>query len=74
MKKNVCVCVSSMAIYFKSMLLNLEKHVAGLHTSFRVCQRIEWDTGITCASFNKVGSIMMDQWVKALVLLPHLAA
>lgn len=72
--KKKCVCVSSMAIYFKSTLLNLEKHVAGIYTSFRVCQGIEWDPGITCASFNKVGSIMMDQWVKALVLLPHLAA
>lgn len=59
-----------MAIYFKSVLLNLEKQVAGIHTSFRGCQRIEWDTGITCASFNKVGSIKMDQWVKALVATP----
>lgn len=67
------IYISSMAIYFKSMLLNLEKHVAVIHTSFRVCQGIEWDTGVTCASFNKVGSVMMDQWVKALVLLPHLA-
>lgn len=56
-----------MAIYFKSMLLNLKKQVAEIHTSFRGCQRIEWDTGITCASFNKVRSLKMGQWVKALV-------
>lgn len=54
------------------MLLNLKKQVEGIHASFRGYQRLEWQTGITCVSFKKMGmgNGKMDQWVKALAATP----